>query len=213
MIDTVKVREDYFNRMTALEYKRRSRKQDLAIVMMLLMLLMEYLSNRNEVAIAYYAPFVAQIKNLENAKAVVKAIDDGLDGKGKLADHIKTFKRTNAKTLTYLTNIIPQFQPETKAKDRETQQSNEVKEQTNVIESNNIVSLQLNKSMLLKKTKIWNTQRDKKVRKTVFHSGVDRQAVNIDDLFKVQGITAQYPADSILPDWERYNCRCYLTYL
>jgi len=209
---SVEVREDYFNRMTALEYKRRKNKEDLAVIALLLVLFMEYLTNGNERAIAIYAPFVLEIKNIENARAVVKAVDEALDGRGKLEEHIKLFKKDNGRTLRYLTSIIPQKAPEIKAQRQSERTMEDVKEQTKVVEQNNAISLELNKSMFLKHMKTWNTQLDKKVRKTTFHNGIHGQTVGIDDAFRVAEMQAQYPADSNLPEWERLNCRCYLTY-
>lgn len=212
-MDTVKVREDYFNRFTASQYKRRNNKNDMAVLMILLMLFMEYLSNGNEQAINFYAPFIARIKNIDNARAVVNAIEEGLDGRGKLEEEIKQFKITNGRTIRYLTSIIPSMpKPEIKPKGEEKRLS-DVRQETAVVEVNNAVSVELNKTMLLKREKTWNTQRDKKVRKTTFHNGIDRQTVGIDDYFRVHDMKAQYPADSELPDWERLGCRCYLTYL
>ena len=215
-MDTVKVREDYFNRIHDLQYKRRKDKRDLAVLMMLLVLLMEYITNGNKRAMTAYAPFVLDIKNIENAKAVVKAIDEGLDGKGKLKEPIAVFKERNSETLRYLTTIIPQNEPIKKAKrgeDYVKQNIEEMNEKTALTEESNAVSLELNKLMLQKKMKVWNTQRDRKVRRTTFHQAIDRQTVPIDDYFTVADMKAQYPADSDLPQWERLNCRCYLTYL
>jgi len=211
-MDAVKVREEYFNRMTDLEYKRRKSKEDLAVIAILLMLFIEYLTNGNVQTVSFYAPFIPQIKNIENVRAVVSAIDRGLDGQGKLEEEIDIFKERNKKTISYLTHIIPQKPPEIKQIKPPERRVEEMKEQTKVVEQNNAISVELNKKMLLKKMKIWNTQRDKKVRKTIFHNGVDRQMVGIDEQFRVQDMRAHYPADSDLPDWERLNCRCYLTY-
>jgi len=60
--------------------------------------------------------------------------------------------------------------------------------------------------------KEWNTQRDERVRKTKFHTTVDRKRIPIDSNFKGGGFEADYPGDIKLPPGERINCRCYITY-
>jgi hypothetical protein len=60
--------------------------------------------------------------------------------------------------------------------------------------------------------KEWNTQRDERVRKTKFHTTVDRKRIPIDSNFKGGGFEAEYPGDIKLPPGERINCRCYIVY-
>jgi uncharacterized protein with gpF-like domain len=58
--------------------------------------------------------------------------------------------------------------------------------------------------------KIWNTERDRRVRDT--HQKVDNKVVPINKPFIVGGAKAQFPGDPSLPPGERINCRCYLTF-
>lgn len=210
MIDNVALRDEYFNRFTDLQYKKRKDKNDVALLMLLCMLFIEYLSNLNTEVVSLYAPFIPRIKNIDNPKVVINAIEKALGGNGKLVHEITYVRRNMQHTITTISNtIIPQKSPKV---DVESDYIREMKERTDYLESNNQASLMLNKQMLQKKNKVWNTQADNKVRKTAFHSGIHGQVKAIDSFFEVNGITAQYPADSILPNWERLNCRCYLTY-
>jgi hypothetical protein len=60
--------------------------------------------------------------------------------------------------------------------------------------------------------KIWNTQRDERVRVTSFHTAVTGKKIPIDEPFKGGGQSAEYPGDVTLDVGERINCRCYITY-
>ena len=60
------------------------------------------------------------------------------------------------------------------------------------------------------KWKIWNTQRDSKVRSS--HAKLDKKRVRMSTKFNVGGHKADYPSDPSLPPDESINCRCFLTY-
>lgn len=60
--------------------------------------------------------------------------------------------------------------------------------------------------------KIWNTQRDERVRDTRFHREVTGKRTPIDEPFRGGGQVAEYPGDTTLEVGERINCRCYVTY-
>lgn len=60
--------------------------------------------------------------------------------------------------------------------------------------------------------KVWNTQKDERVRQTRFHNQVAGKVVPIDSNFRAAGMEADYPSDLGLPISERINCRCFVTY-
>ena len=58
--------------------------------------------------------------------------------------------------------------------------------------------------------KIWNTQRDSKVRDS--HAKLDGKKIGINKKFNVGGHKASFPGDPRLPPNESINCRCFLTF-
>jgi hypothetical protein len=213
--DKVGLREEYFNKLHDLQYKRRRDTENYIYLVILGIYFMEYFTNPTSRQVIEYAPFIPKIINIEDTDVVVKAIDDGLQNKGKLKPHIEEFKELNKKPQQYFVGVMDNFEKDIdKLSDTnfKTDYFKEVKERTKVIETNNLISLEMNEDFLGKQMKQWNTQRDERVRNTTFHNGIDRQVVEIDKEFDVQGIKASYPADGSLPPFERYNCRCYLTY-
>ena len=58
--------------------------------------------------------------------------------------------------------------------------------------------------------KMWNTQRDEKVRSS--HSQLQGVKIATNDEFVVNGETARYPKDNRLSLGQRINCRCFLTF-
>jgi len=204
---TSDVREEYINRLSDLQYKKRKNREDVALIILLSIMFVEKFTNPQSQVLPFYAPIFDEIKNIENAAVVVRKIEDGLSGRGTLAEPIKVFKTIHKKLLSTYINIIPQKAPEIKEK-----RIKDLYERTEQITVSNALSLTTNKTLFNKSHKTWNTQRDGKVRKTIFHSGVERQTVDIDSFFEVDGMKAQFPADTSLPDWERLNCRCYLIY-
>lgn len=211
MKNRVEVREKYYNAFTSLQKKRKDNHDDFILIGLILVFFMEYLTNGNENVMMLKAPFIPQIKNIENTRAVVRAVDEALSFRGKLAEPIKEFKKSNQKTLDSLTYIIPKKQPKLKVK-REKTVVAKMTEDADLTEDNHKISLYTNKILFNKRSKIWNTQRDSKVRRTIFHQGIDRQEKPIDEPFTVDGFRAMFPADSSLPMFDRANCRCYLTY-
>jgi hypothetical protein len=210
-MNKIALREKYYNRLTDLQYKRKDKHEDFIVIGLILAYLMEYLTNGNEQVMMFKAPFILQIKNLENDRAVVKAVDEALNLQGKLAEPIKEFKKINAKSIETLTYIIPKKTPKIKIMG-EKKVVAKSEEKADLMEDNQKIGIITNKVVLNKKGKTWNTQRDSKVRKTAFHRDIDRQTKPIDEYFIVDGYKAMYPSDSTLPQFDRINCRCYLTY-
>ena len=60
------------------------------------------------------------------------------------------------------------------------------------------------------KFKIWNTQRDSKVRES--HAKLDRKRIRIKSRFNVGGFKGSFPSDPRLPPQESIRCRCFLTF-
>ena len=175
---------------------------------------MEHFTNPTTEIIELKAPFILKIKNIDKPKVVVNAVESALQGEGKLTKHIDIFIKKNEEEISFLNNIIPQKAPEIKEKpqNRKEKYYRNLNEETDLVEQNNDISLTMNKLILNKKMKQWNTQRDRRVRKTTFHNGIDRQTVFIDGYFEVAGVRALFPAHNALPPYERLGCRCYLTY-
>ncbi len=205
------VREDYINRFRDLQRKRIKDHEKFVIVALLMAYMVDFLETRNASKYLLVAPFFLKIKNIENAKAVVNAIDEAFDGRGKLAESLKMFKETNQKTLSSLNNIIPQIEPKIKLKG-ETARSVDIQNELKFSMETNKSNLLINEMILNKRMKQWNTQRDSRVRKTTFHNGVDFQIVPIDDYFEVPPFRARFPVDEQLPPFDRIGCRCYLTF-
>lgn len=216
--DRVDIREKYYNGFLDLQYRNRKNKEKLAKYILLLIFFMEFFSSSDVSKVENHCPFILKIKNIDNVKAVLKAVESGVNGEGKLKPHVDEFVEINENELDYLTTIIPQNEQEiqspspnmSKKKER---YYNSLKERADQMEQFNEASIYVNTTLLGKKLKQWNTQRDSKVRKTTFHSGVDRIVVPINDNFVIQGINGFCPADSKLPSWERLGCRCYLTFI
>ena len=214
LYDKVALREEYHNRFLNLQYKKRKNKKDFIIIALLMVYFMEYFTNPTPEIIETKAPFILKIKNIDKPKVVVNAVESALQGEGRLAKHIDIFIEKNKEEISFLTNIIPQKEPNIKEKpqNRKEKYYQNLNETTDLVEQNNDVSLAVNKLVLNKKMKQWNTQRDSRVRKTTFHNGIDRQTVFINDYFFVGGSRALFPAHNTLPPYERLGCRCYLTY-
>lgn len=214
LYDKVALREEYHNRFLDLQYKRRKNKKDFVIIALLMVYFMEFFTNPTPEIIEMKAPFIPKIKNIDKPKVVVNAVDSALKGEGKLAKHIEIFIKRNEKEVSLYTNIIPQKEPEIKqiSENKKDLYYQELNEKTDLIEQNNSISAFTNSVILNKKMKQWNTQRDSRVRKTMFHNAIDRQTVFINDYFEVAGARALFPAHNTLPPYERLGCRCYLTY-
>jgi len=208
--DTVALREEYLNRFHDLQYKYRKEEKKLIIIILLSIYFLEHFSHPYSTFVQFGAPFISKIKNIDKPKVVINAVEKGINSKGKLEKHIKEFVEINNEQISSLTNIIPQKAP--KIKEITTDYYEYLKEKTQVIENHNAISLWTNQFIFFRTIKQWNTQRDKRVRKTVFHQNIDRQVVKINEKFIVGNSAASYPADSELPPYERFNCRCYLTY-
>lgn len=58
--------------------------------------------------------------------------------------------------------------------------------------------------------KVWNTQRDERVRSS--HSALQGVKITTNDEFVVNGELAKYPKDNRLSISQRINCRCFLTF-
>jgi len=184
------IREEYYNRITDLQHKKRDKKDQFLLLALLLVYLMEYLTNGNEQVIAIKAPFLLQT-NITNPSKFMRQLNEGLSYRGVFAEPLKRFNESNMKTLETLTTIVPQHPFTIDKKNR----FKDALERTDSLEQNNL-----------------GTQRDSKVRRTEFHMGIDGQEVAIMDNFQVGAFQARYPADSMLPMFDRINCRCYMTF-
>ena len=201
------IREEYYNRITDLQHKKRDKKDQFLLLALLLVYLMEYLTNGNEQVIAIKAPFLLQT-NITNPSKFMRQLNEGLSYRGVFAEPLKRFNESNMKTLETLTTIVPQHPFTIDKKNR----FKDALERTDSLEQNNLVQVSVNAMVLNKQRKRWNTQRDSKVRRTEFHMGIDGQEVAIMDNFQVGAFQARYPADSMLPMFDRINCRCYMTF-
>jgi len=212
MKTTRELREEYINRMRELQKKHKENRENFFIIALLLAYFVDYIENKNEYKMMLVAPFIPNIKNIDKVKVVVKAIDEGLSYRGKLEEHIKTFKKINEKTLSSLNSIIPQIDLKKKSKGDKLANIERLND-TEVLYRSNQTDLLINSTFLNKTMKQWNTQRDSKVRRTIFHINVDRMAVKINELFIVGDYSAMFPSDlGHLPPFDAYGCRCYLTY-
>ena len=201
------IREDYYNRITALQHKRREKKDQFLLLALLLVYMMEYFTNGNEQVIALKAPFLLQT-DITNPSKFMRQLNEALSLRGNLAEPLKRFKENNMKMLETISLIVPQH-PLVADK---TNRFKDALERTDSLEQNNLVQVSVNSMALNKQRKRWNTQRDSKVRRTEFHMGIDGQEVAIMDNFQVGAFQARYPADSMLPMFDRINCRCYMTF-
>lgn len=201
------IREDYYNRITALQHKKRDKKDQFLLLALLLVYMMEYLTNGNEQVIALKAPFLLQTDITKPSK-FMRDVNEALSFRGALAVPFKQFKADNMKLFETLSTIVPQNPLVIDKKNR----FKEALERTDSLEQNNLVQVSVNAMVLNKQRKRWNTQRDSKVRRTEFHMGIDNQEVAIMDYFQVGAFQARYPADSMLPMFDRINCRCYMTF-
>lgn len=205
--DKTALRETYYNRITDLQHKKRDKKDQFLLLALLLVYVMEYLTNGNQQVIAIKAPFLLQI-DITRPSRFMSQLNEALNFRGNLAEPLKRFKQSHMRELETLTTIVPQHPFVGDKKDR----FKKALEKTDTLEQNNLVQVSVNAMVLNKQRKRWNTQRDSKVRKTAFHSGIDDQEVPIMGYFDVGGIQARYPADSMLPPFDRINCRCYMTF-
>lgn len=210
LISKSDIRERYIDLFRELQWKNINDAQKTA----LLMILSAYFVNiftENAPAIRFLAPFVSEIGVNDNPKTIVRLIEDGLVGKGNLAKGISEVSRINKDAITVLSRTIPQ--PHFgEIKETEISKIIEMQDRTNLIETSNRASVFVNRVIMRKDKKIWNTMRDSKVRRTAFHTNIDFKTADIDGLFENNGFFAYCPADSALPMWERLNCRCYLTF-
>jgi len=205
--DKIALREVYYNRITNLQHKKRDKKDQFLLLSLLLVYVMEYLTNGNKQVIAIKAPFLLQMDITKPSRFMCQ-VDEALNFRGNLAEPLNRFKQAHTRELDTLTTIVP---PHPLVVDKKNAYKKAL-EKTDSLEQNNLVQVSVNAMVLNKKHKKWNTQRDSKVRKTEFHSGIDEQEVAIMDYFSVGAFEARYPADSMLPPFDRLNCRCYMTF-
>lgn len=210
-ISNADLREKYLDYFRELQWKNLNDAEKLAVLMILSAYFTELFSARNEPALKIFAPFITEISEPQNTKSVMRGIEDGLKDQGPYARGLKDFIRINRDAITIVGRTIPQPHFE-EIKEPKIQTIVETLDRTNLIESSNRASVFVNRMFLKREKKIWNTMRDAKVRQTTFHTGIDFKTADIDGLFMNNGMFAYCPADSVLPLWERLNCRCYLTF-
>lgn len=218
MIQKRQLKEEYVNYFRLLQQKHQKNGDNFLIISLLLAYISDYIDNGNPKKYELIAPIVTKI-NIEKPKEVAKQLDLAFVRQGKLDQELRYFKKINAKTLTSINNIIPYFPPKAeilKDNDKSKKENKRIKklrEESEIVEKGNKTDLVINQFVMNKRKKQWNTQRDSRVRKTAFHSGIDMQVVDIKDYFRNGGERALYPSDSAnLPLYDVYGCRCYLTY-
>lgn len=201
--------DEYVVRLSDLQYKKRKKQEDFIIIGLFLIAFVEYFSNKNFV----YTAIMLE-KEIEKPKEMVKLIEKGLENQGKLVNYVIEIKEKNKKIIESITNIIQQKEPKIDkiGEKNDRKWFEEAKERTDLYEKQNAFSQYVNQTSLNKHYKTWNTQRDNRVRKTSFHEGIDGIEVLINEFFEVNGFTAMFPSHHTLPQYDRINCRCYLTY-
>ncbi|MCK9575878.1 MAG: hypothetical protein M0R51_08035 [Clostridia bacterium] len=197
--------DEYVLRLSDLQYKKRKKQEDFIIIGLFLIAFVEYLSNKNIVFTG-----ITSEKELEKPKKMVELIDKGLNNQGKFVNYVKDMRESNVNIINTTTNIIPQIKE--KSESIAKKKLIETIEKTDLYEKQNYLSQFINNTAFNKNYKTWNTQRDNRVRYTTFHQNIDGIEVKINEFFNVDGITAMFPAHSTLPQYDRINCRCYLTY-
>ena len=211
MENVEELREKYINGFRDLQKKHHKERENFIVLILLLAYFVDYIETENKSKMMMVAPFIPKITNIDKQKAVLRSIDLSFESKGTLNESMKEFKTINKKMITSLNNIIPQNKPKINI-NGQNKRLIELEKDAEIIENGNKGNIAINMMVLNKKKKQWNTQRDSKVRKTQFHGVIDRQIVGINELFRVNEFVANYPADSLLPNYDRFNCRCYLTY-
>lgn len=209
-----KLVESYHNNFLDLQIKYRKEKDKYVLLLLLYIFFLEYLTHPTRNLIYLYAPFIKDLKNINKPKVVIDEIEKAINGNGSLKNSIEEVKILSRKEINYLTSIIPNKAPNIK-ENQDISKDNyykKIHEEADIVEQNHLVTEHINKTILGKETKQWNTQRDKRVRKTTFHQSIDRTRIGINELFNVGDDYAKFPSDSLLPPRERLNCRCYLTY-
>ena len=207
----------YCNRFHDLKYKYRDDDDKILLLTLALIFLIEFITGIPDKNILYVAPFLEKI-NIANIDETMEDFEIGIKGKGTLKEPLKTFKNRNASLFNYIKNTTEnkglkrKLFENTMLNDGVSDYLIKLKVETELLEEQNDVSLFVNQMLLNKKFKIWNTQRDDRVRKTMFHNDIDRKKVNIKDWFVVGEHKALFPAHSTLRDYDRFNCRCFLTY-
>lgn len=206
------LKEEYINYFRLLQKKNIKNQDNFYIIALLLAFISDYIDKGNTGKYEIIAPIVTKIE-IEKPKLVAKQIDQAFHAQGNLADDLKYFKKFNSKTLTSINYIIPLSKRKVDKKG-ENKRLKALRENSEIIEQSNKTDLAINKFILNKSKKQWNTQRDSRVRKTDFHRGIDGQIVAIDDYFRSGGSRAMFPSDfENLPLYDVYGCRCYLTYI
>lgn len=209
--DTKSLLNDYVNGISDLQRKYKKDDDKFVLLALLLVFIVEYMTSPPTDYIKEYAPFLLKIDLQDNVK-VLTNIDNAIKGKGTLKDDLEWFEKRNSPILNYIikTRKKPPKAPFIAITQK--QKIKQLEEDSKLMEQSNDISLTVNTMLFNKRYKVWNTQNDKLVRKTDFHNGVANMRVGINELFRVGGYSALFPAHSTLPAFERYNCRCYLTY-
>ena len=200
-----------------LKYKVRDDDDKVLELTIILIFLIEFITGAHPESVFIKAPFIKEI-NITKPKENMIEFSKAINGKGRLVKPLNDFKNNNIPLFNYIKN-----QGKNKGLKRTLQEKSfvqkgdskglvKMKVETEIFEEQNNVSHFVNKTVFNKKLKTWNTQRDDRVRKTVFHNEVDRNEIPIDEWFKVGEHKALFPAHSTLRDYDRYNCRCFLTY-
>jgi len=209
--DTKSLLNDYVNGISDLQKKYKKDNEKFVLLALLLIYVIEYMTSKNAYFVHKYAPIL--IKNdIQDSKKFLTNLDKGIKGKGELKDDLRTFQNTNSPILNYITNTRKSPQKAPILAITKGQRLLKLEEEASLMEQTNDISLLVNQMIFNKKRKVWNTQNDDLVRKTMFHQNIANVSVDINETFNEGGMSALFPAHSTLPAHERYNCRCYLTY-
>lgn len=202
---------EYVKVITDLQQKYKKDNEKFVLLGLILIFIIDYYTHAPHEGIETTAPFLPKLI-LDNPTKTAKEIDKGIKGKGLLKNDIIVFKNNLLPLFNYITKTQENLQKPLNSALKENRRIEKLKEETALFEKQNNMSLFVNQMYFNRKFKVWNTQRDDKVRKTDFHKGIDRMRVGINEWFVVGNHQALYPAHSTLYDYDRFNCRCFLTY-
>ena len=208
---TKKLVNDYYNGITDLQHKLKKDKENFVLLALLLVFIVDYLTTSNK-AFSKNEWYLLEDIDITDVDNNIKDFGKAIKGKGSLKVGFETFKDRMSPILNYITKLVklppkaPSLAIFKKARYDSLEEESALKAATNNI------SLMVNQMIFQKSYKTWNTQNDEFVRKTTFHNSVKDERIPINDKFVVGADKGMFPNDPELPNVERFNCRCYLTY-
>mgnify|MGYP001217591020 CR=1 FL=1 len=202
---------DYTVKFADYQYKRRKKTEKYVLIGIILIFLIDFITHPKGTNITKLAPFLPKLE-IEDVDKTSKRIMNAIRGDGDLAEDINTTIDNISPLYNYITNSTKTLPRTLNIDKKQSRKVRRMIEETVYYEQQSNISLLVNQMLFNRKWKMWNTQRDSRVRKTEFHNNIDRTIVGINDWFIVGEHKALYPAHSYLKDYDRFNCRCYLTY-